>query len=253
MTSKTIVIGKIQFRFNWLVAICIFLTVAGLTRLGLWQLDRAAEKTQLQNNFAHMQQIAPTSIENIAIAGLETDAIRLQNRQVALTGEYLNERSLYVIYQPHAEQIGYEIVTPFKPVSDDLLVLVSRGWTAAVPYAALTEKLPDIIGERRLTGQIYVPGPSMATKLNNIKEIKWPLLIRYLNIAELGPLFDLPVFPYVIRLNEGQPGVLVRHWPAVMVDTGRNISYALQWFAMAIAVIIVSLILSSNILNLPRT
>ncbi len=69
---------------------------------------------------------------------------------------------------------------------------------------------------------------------------------------ELAPHFSSPLFPYAVRLAEGQPGVLVRHWPVVLVDSGRNFSYALQWFAMAIAVIAVSLILSSNVLQLSK-
>jgi len=35
-----------------------------------------------------------------------------------------------------------------------------------------------------------------------------------------------------------------------MVDTSRNFSYSLQWFAMSIALLIVTFILSSNILQL---
>jgi cytochrome oxidase assembly protein ShyY1 len=78
----------------------------------------------------------------------------------------------------------------------------------------------------------------------------WPLVIRYLNMDELAPEFQAPLFPYVVRLAENQPGVLIRHWPVVLVDSGRNFTYALQWFAMAIAVIAVSLVLSSNWLKL---
>ena len=94
-----------------------------------------------------------------------------------------------------------------------------------------------------------MPTASFAARDNGNPEIKWPLVLRYLNMAELAPLFDAPLFPYVIQLNEGQSGVLVRHWPAVGIISGRNYSYALQWFAMAIAVARVSLILSSNLLR----
>jgi cytochrome oxidase assembly protein ShyY1 len=74
-------------------------------------------------------------------------------------------------------------------------------------------------------------------------------VLRYPNMDELTPLFAAPLFPYVVRLAEGQPGELVRFWPVVSVDSGRNFSYALQWFAMAIALSLVSLILSSNLLQ----
>ena len=89
----------------------------------------------------------------------------------------------------------------------------------------------------------------MIDKTNDINEVSWPLLIRYLNTIELKPHFEASIFPYVVRLSENQNGVLVRHWPTVIVDTSRNYSYALQWFALAIAVVAVALILSSNLIN----
>lgn len=250
MLSKTISIGRLQFRFNWIITTCVLLAIGGLLRLGVWQMNRAQEKIELQNNYRDMQQMAPSEIENVPIAGRQFDSIQLQNRQVSLTGTYLNEKSLFRIYQSFEEQIGFEIVTPFALSSKDEIILVSRGWTGAASYEALRDKLPAIEGEQTLHGQIYVPRAAEAEKRNDIADIKWPLLIRHLNSEELQPLFSSPLFPYVVRLNKSQSGVLVRHWPEVHVDTGRNFSYALQWFSMAIALGLVSLILGSNILAL---
>ena len=64
---------------------------------------------------------------------------------------------------------------------------------------------------------------------------RWPLELRYLNMLEISHLFDETYFPYEVRLDEDQAGVFIRHWPTVMVDTSRNFSYSLQWFAMSIA------------------
>lgn len=252
MLSKTIALGKLQFRFNWIITSCVVLAVSGLVRLGIWQLERAEEKINLQNDFKNMQQMAPSAIENVPLAGREFDAIQLQNRQVSLQGEYLNEKSLFLIYQTYEEQIGYEIVTPFKLAARDEVVLVSRGWTGAASYEKLREHLPHVEGEQNLRGQIYVPRAAEAAKKNDIGEVKWPLLIRYINSEELQRLFSDTLFPYVVRLNKGQSGVLVRHWSEVALDTGRNFSYALQWFSMAIALAMVGLIVSSNILTLFR-
>lgn len=116
----------------------------------------------------------------------------------------------------------------------------------------LAEVLPSIYGELTLQGQIYVPTEKEAARTNNLQVESWPLTIRYLNTNELSGYFDSSIFPYVVRLGADQPGVLVRHWPAVTANTSQNFSYALQWFSMALAVLIVSLILSSNILKLMK-
>ena len=144
------------------------------------------------------------------------------------------------------------MVTPFAVEDSDLLVMVSRGWTGVPSAEQLATLLPPVTGELDVQGQLYIPTESQVKRSNDLapEEVDWPLTIRYLNTQELSTYFEQTLFPYTVRLAEEQPGVLMRHWPEVMVDTGRNFSYALQWFSMAIAVLIVSLILSSNLLTL---
>jgi surfeit locus 1 family protein len=250
MLRNTFVLGRLVFHFNLFVALCVVAVAAGFVRLGLWQLDRAEEKLTTQSSFVEKGMMPPRPIDYVRLAGPELDAIHLQNQPVSLKGHYLNERSLYLIYQTHEEQLGFEVVTPFKLVTRDEIVLVSRGWTGAPDYDRLKQRLPAIQGEQLLDGQIYVPRAAEMARKNDVRQVQWPLLIRFLNVAELQPFFASPLFPYAVRLNEGEAGVLVRHWSEVQVDTGRNYSYALQWFAMAIAVITASLLLSSNLLSL---
>ncbi len=252
MSSKTLKIGEIEIRFNWVIAICVLLTMSGLIRLGVWQLARAQEKIQIQESFLELSEEQATPIENLPIAGREFDAMQHQNRQVELTGHYLNENSIFLIYQTYAEQLGFEVVTPFELSSLDLIVMVSRGWSGIRSEDELARTLPNIYGELVLQGQIYVPTEKEAVRTNELVNESWPLTTRYLNINELSRHFDSSIFPYVIRLGADQPGVLIRHWPAVTANTSQNFSYALQWFSMAIAVLIVSLVLSSNLLTLMK-
>lgn len=253
MVNKSFMLGPLRVRLNWAIAACVIVSVAGLVRLGIWQLDRAAEKLELHNSFIEMGGQAPSDIGHVPVAGREYDAVQLQNRQVTLRGHYQNERSIFLIYQTFEDQIGFEVVTPFKLSAREEIVLVSRGWTGANSYETLRDSLPAIEGEQEPLGQIYVPRAAEAARRNGLNEaerVQWPLLMRHFNVDELQPFFSLPLFPYVVRLNEGQQGLLVRHWPEVHVDTGRNFSYALQWFAMAIALAVVSLLLSTNLLQL---
>lgn len=250
MLRSRFTIGVLEFRINWLIAACVLLTIIALVRLGLWQFGRAQDKVQQQRDYQSMQASEATPIQYVPTAGRQYDIQQLQNRRVVLEGEYLNERTILLVFQSHEAQVGYEVVTPFRADATNELVLVSRGWTPAADYAVIRERLPEITGPQSLTGQIYVPGAREAARENPDFEPRWPLELRHLNMAQIEPLFEQTLFPYVVRLNEDQPGVLTRHWPEVIVDTSRNFSYALQWFSMAIAVLIVSLILCSNLLQL---
>lgn len=246
-------LGRLVIRINWLILACVVLAVAGLLQLGLWQLGRAQEKVAQQQAYLASGELQATPIAEVPTAGLEFDALQHQNRRVLLRGMYLNDQQILLIYQTFEDQIGYEVVTPFRVAELDLVVLVSRGWSGIGEVEALVAALPRIEGSLTLEGQIHVPTLAQARQTNAVKTGDWPLVLRFLNTTELAPLFDAPLFPYAVRLAADQPGVLIRHWPVVLVDSGRNFSYSLQWFSMALALALVSLILSSNVRELWKT
>ena len=185
MTTKVLIFGKMEIRFNWVIAICILLSLSGLIRLGVWQLSRAQEKIQSQESFQELSEQQATLIENVPVAGREFDALQHQNRQVELTGQYLNNNSIFLIYQTYEEQIGFEIATPFKLSTLDLIVMVSRGWSGITSEEELARVLPNIYEEIELQGQIYVPTEKELARTSDIENISWPLTTRYLNINEL--------------------------------------------------------------------
>lgn len=254
MKSKTFKFGELEIRFNWLVAVCVFVVFCGLVRLGIWQMDRAQEKIALQESYTEMGEGFSIPIEEVSMAGLENDALNIQNLHVSMTGEFLNEKTLLLIYQTYEDNLGYEIVTPFKLDSSEKIVFASRGWMLANTYEEIVRKVEPVTGKHTIEGQLFVPTLKQSERSNNIDlgNPTWPLEIRYLNTLELAPLFEESFFPYEVRLDEGQPGVYIRHWPTVYVDTGRNFSYALQWFSMALALLIVTFVLSSNLLTLMK-
>lgn len=252
MISKSFTFGELTIRFNWIVAFFVFIVFCSFIRLGLWQFDRVQEKMQLQDSYTAMGENFALAIEDVSMSGLENDALTIQNLHVSLSGEFQNDKSLYLIYQAHQGNLGYAVITPFKLDSSDKIVFVNRGWSLANTYDELEEKIEPINGKHIIEGQVFVPTPKQADRSNEIdlSDVQWPLEIRYLNTLELAHLFSESFFPYEVRLDENQPGVLIRHWPTVAVDTGRNFSYSLQWFSMALALLIVTFILSSNILQI---
>lgn len=252
MPIKELKVGRLIIRFHWLVAAAVVLTMISFIRLGFWQLGRAEEKIALQDEFQTSGQAQATDITQVPIAGLQYDLLQHQNRRVLLNGEYLNEQNIFLIYQTFEGQIGYEVLTPFLLQDQQQIVLVSRGWSGIAEVSQLSSELPALSGQRQIEGQLFIPTVKQAALGNQSQNTDWPLLRRYVNHQELAPLFDAPLFPYVVRLADGQESVLVRHWPEVTVETGRHFSYALQWFSMAIAVLTVALILSSNIGQLIR-
>lgn len=250
MRSHRIQVGLLQLRWHWPIALAVLLTVGGLLRLGLWQLDRAAEKIEQQEAYSAAGDLLAIPLSQLPLAGLPFDQQQHQNRRVQLQGQYLDTQHIFLIYQTWEEQLGYEVLTPFQLSGDDRLVLVSRGWSSQTDPQRLAAGLAPLPGQRAVEGQLHVPTEREAARRNASQNTDWPLIRRYVNMRELAPLFEAPLFPYVVRLMPEQDGVLVRHWPETVAATDRHFSYALQWFAMAIGVLVVSLLLASNLREL---
>jgi len=245
---KRITIGPLKIRFNWLIAACIGLTVFSFIRLGNWQLSRAEEKRQLQQEVEALQSSAAVEIEKLDYRAL-FDSGALNYFNIIATGNYLNERTVLVVAQFFNGQIGYEVITPFQLKSNAEIILVSRGWTTAIIPPNTPVNTRPVEGEISLSALVHVP-KSIPPQREALGDQQWPLELRNLNVKQIESFLQEPVFPFVVRLNENAPGVLARHWPAVAVRTGMNISYAIQWFSFAFVVILLSLVFSSNIVNL---
>jgi cytochrome oxidase assembly protein ShyY1 len=58
------------------------------------------------------------------------------------------------------------------------------------------------------------------------------------------------VFPYPIRIAAGEPGALAVNWLVINVSPDKHRGYAVQWFAMAVALLIFFALRSSNLWQL---
>ncbi len=245
-------IGNFQIRINWLIAACVCITVLSFARLGLWQLDRAAEKIEAQRTLEQEQRQNAIAIEDIPQGHLHPANPELRNRHVSLSGEYVNERTVLLLAEFFESQIGYGVVTPFRLASNGQLVLVSRGWTTGILAPDTPPYLGETSGPMTITAQIHVPTREGRVFDSEIDPSIWPLRMRGLQLELIEEILAEPLFPFEVRLTPDQPGVLARHWPAVSIDINQNLSYALQWFSFALIVLLAALLTSSNLWQLMK-
>jgi len=243
-------IGPLQVRVHWGIAFCVCLVIATLVNLGLWQLGRAAEKRALQDAMQARQLEPAVALESLPpiSAPLTADQQReLENLSVTFSGSYWNEASFLVAFQFLQGAPGFELVTPVL-LDSGRYVLVSRGWIS--PGNDGQPAIPTVTGPQALIGQLHIPAATDA--VTQVEGEVWPVRFRRLDIPRAAQILDQPLMPYVVRLAENQPGVMARHWPALVVSTRSNLLYALQWFGMALGVAAISLLMSTNVLALWR-
>ena len=236
----------IRYAFQWLTALAVLILVSLFGALGFWQLGKAQEKLLSFYESKLQASESPVNIRSISFGGIDSDLALLQGKSVEIEGEYLNKKNIFLIHKHYQNMIGYEAVTPFRVQDDNGIVFVSRGWVTAPSPNLLVDRVGLVEGLTKVSGQLFVA--DINNDINVIpKNLSWPLIIKDMDVLQLGSLFEGPIYPYIVRLHQDSDGVLVRYWPVINPDLGTHFSYAIQWFGMAIGVLLMFLVMCSSL------
>jgi len=258
--SRTIRLGTLTISFHPLVFICLCSSLGMFISLGFWQLDRADEKraqalAMQQRTVA--QPVALSVLPSVADSVADTTQPDIAQRadpapgnmtRVQLSGEYQHDISFLVAFQFFQGRAGYELVTPLRPTDGGPLVLVSRGWMSAGADLGRPAVPASVSGEQTLIAQLHVP--EFDVPAGEVTDTDWPVRLPRMNVKQAEQLLGEPVYPYVLRLEADQAGVLSRHWSLPRVETRGHFAYAIQWFGIALLVSIAALFYASNLAQL---
>lgn len=227
-----------NFQFDWKLTLLVLVLLPIMLRLGFWQLAREAEKEQLQAIYTERQQQSAVPLETLEASG------DLQYLQVLLEGEYDSAHVFLLDNKIYQGQVGYEVIQPFTTDSG-LVVFVNRGWLAQAGDRSVLPQPEAIEGRVALNGSVYVPVGEQLILGDIQPGTQWPKIVQSLEIDELALLAGITAattwFPYSIRLGEGAAGVLERNWSVISTTPEKHRGYAVQWFAMATALILLYL------------
>lgn len=273
--SRDLRIGRLEIRFNWFIALCIVMTCGMFVNLGLWQLDRAAEKRAREQAREQMQSAPAIDYGELVSStgnGVSHDNLLIRSGQpVRLQGRFLDPRvSFLLMYQFHGGRSGFEVVIPFRPDGRDELVLISRGWMPAPDESGRPEVPP--IGPARgsashgaatnpdagggdgpmleIVARLHVP--ELPPGRGRVVDEDWPLRVSGLHPGQAAELLGEAVYPQVLRLTDEQPGLLQMHWQEPDFGRRMHYGYAVQWFLFTVLVVLAALLLGSNLLSLLR-
>ncbi|MBX2879790.1 MAG: SURF1 family protein [Granulosicoccus sp.] len=230
-------------------------TASAMLWLGNWQLDRAALKLTMQE--AAEQANVATAVPILSIQDYNQAAARF--RRISVEGEYLSDRQLLWDNRTHRGQAGYEVVTPLR-LSNGQLVLLNRGWIAMGQWR---DQLPDVALPATVIGQTvllegYVSAPSKGFASGPAMQAtdQWPRVLQYFDYDQISKALQAPLLPVVVQgqaLDEraqavtvltSRPEWLTANWQPAASGPTKHYSYAFQWFAMAAALTVITVVVN---------
>jgi len=221
------------------------LTVAGVglfVSLGSWQVGRAHEKQALVESF---RRGASTSVE--LAPGIDFDTLP-RYQHVRAAGQYEPGRQVLIDNMPsQAGKPGYRVLTPLRRAGTQRLLLVDRGW---VPLGESRELLPEVqvaTSERLVAGRLDgLPAPGVRVgEAATPGDTRWPRVLNFPRQADLEQALGEPVEARILLLDPAEPDGYERAWrPAMQFGPERHYGYAVQWFAFALAALVIFISLS---------
>jgi surfeit locus 1 family protein len=214
-----------------LVVLVAAIALAALTaRLGIWQLDRAAQKTALQRSLDERRARPPLPAAELAREAAQAAA--QHHRLVTLQGRWLPAATVYLDNRQMNGRPGFFVITPLQ-LADGSAVVVQRGWLPRDPVDRTRIAAPVTpTGEVVIAGRIAPPpGRLYEFEADASGPIRQNLDLdgyaRETGVA-LRPL-SLVQEADAAHASDG----LLREWSRPAADVHKHYGYAFQWFALS--------------------
>jgi surfeit locus 1 family protein len=237
-------IGKRQFCPGLITSLIALIVFSLFISLGFWQLDRAAQKRILFADFEARQAGKALQLSDETINTFEKDDLLW--RPVDIRGEFLEQFQILLDNRVEQGQAGYFVYTPFILDGGKHVVLVNRGWLKAGDDRQVAPPLESTASHMILNGVIKSE-PKTGMLLKNAKPEQLGANIyrvQNINIDELEQLTKTKLMPYIMRLSPESEGGYFRQWQPPGSGVAMHMGYAFQWFAFAVALLIIYLLLN---------
>lgn len=231
--------------------VLVLLVVVGLfCSLGAWQIQRGEAKASMlaQQRAAGKAEARPLA-PALAVASRRDEPMQaLYGHRYRITGRVDGSQQILLDNQVFDERVGYRVWTPVV-LDDGRRVLVDRGWVALGPGGRSSPPDPDAPeGRVKMTGRLRgLPQPGLQLSAAQACDQQgWPRVLNFPRIEQVRCQYMSPVVDGLLLLDENDSRGFARDWGAQFerMPPVRHYGYALQWFAMAIAVMIIFVVVN---------
>lgn len=230
---------EIQVKTSVSKSLLTVILLLSFVSLGVWQLNRAQEKIQIRDQF-----LARAQLPKISVGAELLNADGMAFRAATASGHYLEDYQILLDNKVHNGQAGYHVLTPLLLSNTRTLLLVNRGWVSWGIDRLHLPKIDTPQGQVNINGRLVVPAQPAINLEKDLPVNEFRLVWQNLDIKQYALLTGHSVQSLVLRLapEEIHGGGLVREWPRYQdIWIQRHHGYALQWFGLAIVLVVIFL------------
>ena len=224
------------FTRRWLLTtVLVIAAAAAMVRLGVWQLDRLAQRRAFNNRV--LAQVDQPALNLNSDQGA-SDLVNMEYRKVTVTGQYDFSQQVALRNQAHDQRWGVDLITPLKIAGSERFVLVNRGWIPSDDYTNTDWSQYDEAGTVTVSGVIRRsqdrpdfgrrsdPTPAPGQRLD-----AW----NFANVQGIGRQVPYTLLPIYIQEapDPAWTALPYRSQPQLDLSEGPHMGYAIQWFAFA--------------------
>lgn len=197
--------------------------------LGSWQLNRAAEKNQILSAYAQDQGGAVRPWQ-----GFDRHP---PGTKLGFCAEVVGEQ-WFLDNRTHDGQVGYEIFLPAMHCDSAAPVLLKLGFIAAAGPRTVLPVLhaEHWVGQQTIEGEVRPRPrePMLTAPAEPMGEQRW----RLQSLEQTPEGSPIQPTTLLVQVTMPQDGQLVDAWQPVNVAPERHLGYAIQWFGLAMVLVI---------------
>lgn len=245
--SKTEI--SVALTVNWKITLLGLCFLPLLFRLGFWQIERAEDKQLLIDHAAKQLQLPPVKISSVTVP-----EVSLSGRRIIVSGEFTPQRYWLLDNRVFRGRVGYQVIAPVETKSGQV-VLVNRGWVEApplrsdLPSVKFSSESLSIAGRWKPVENTLPEGNETQSKVWNVD---WPIRIQSVNIEKMKSDLGRDLLSGYLQISPDDPQALQVLWKNINVMPEKHVGYAVQWFAMTVALAVALVFANTNLATVLR-
>ena len=231
-------IGLYSFRFRWIAVVVTLLVFIILARLGFWQLSRAEYKEERLAQIEQYQQLNVLDLASVLTLSEQHDPTGIT---IEVEGAFATPTSWLLDNKVVKGRTGYDVLLALQVAGSQKAVLVNMGWVGA--NYAYRDQLPQFTipdGTVAITGFVKAKDlTAFALSNESVNDQLWPQRTQQIELEKFEQQSGLEIHPFVVYAQQQNDFGFTHHYQPVVMPPQKHRAYAMQWFLLALAVLVI--------------